>query len=363
MPMDRAGAIIRLLSRALAAGMFPGVAAAWNRQTTVLGSAAVRERLTSDHWFDLASLTKPLVTAPLASIAIREGALNLETRVGEVFSAADRAGMGSLTVHQLLTHSSGLPAWVPLYALAKGDPARALDCLFQIAPEAGPGREVVYSCVGFLVLGQLLAEVFGEPLDRAFDRLVSGPLGLTDELGFCPDPGTRSLVAGSARPSVEQRMLEESGFDPALVPALAIHRPDDGNARFLGGVAGNAGLFGTVAGVVALAREFLVPHSRLFSASEISHLTRNHTPGCGQARGLGWQLATTPGCSAGPGLGPSAFGHSGFTGTSVWVDPAAEQVLVLLANRHHPAHRGVDLHPLRRRFHALAMPRGFASPR
>jgi CubicO group peptidase (beta-lactamase class C family) len=132
--------------------------------------------------------------------------------------------------------------------------------------------------------------------------------------------------------------------------------PDDGNARFLGGVAGNAGLFGTVAGVLGMARAWLEP-GLLLTADEIALATADRTAGLGQARGLGWQLAATPGCSAGSALSPSSFGHTGFAGASLWVDPTRGTALALLGNRVHPAHRPTDLHPLRRRFHRIVIDR------
>ncbi len=130
--------------------------------------------------------------------------------------------------------------------------------------------------------------------------------------------------------------------------------PDDGNSRFFGGVAGNAGLFGTARGVLALAWTYLGAGEFLDRGGDRT-ATADHTPGLEAARGLAWQLATSPGCSAGSALDPTAFGHTGFTGTSLWVDPTRGMAMTLLANRVHPGHRPTDLHPLRRRFHQLVV--------
>jgi CubicO group peptidase (beta-lactamase class C family) len=154
---------------------------------------------------------------------------------------------------------------------------------------------------------------------------------------------------------VERALLREQHLAGEPPPRLSGVLPcDDGNARGLGGVAGNAGLFGTAAAVARLASEYLPGGGELLTAEEAALATRSHTRGLGQERGLGWQLAATPGCSAGPALPPEAFGHTGFAGTSVWVDPGARTAFVLLANRLHPGGRTPDLHPLRRRFHCLA---------
>jgi len=135
---------------------------------------------------------------------------------------------------------------------------------------------------------------------------------------------------------------------------MADAQPDDGNARFLGGVAGNAGLFGSARGVSLLAAEYLPGGGRLLTSEEAELATTSATGGLEQERGFGWQLASTSGCSAGAGLSPRSFGHTGFTGVSVWADPSTRGVFVLLTNRNHPEQREIDLHPLRRRFHVLA---------
>ena len=149
--------------------------------------------------------------------------------------------------------------------------------------------------------------------------------------------------------------MAERGLAESPPPRLPeVHCCDDGHARGLGGVAGNAGLFGTAAAVARLAAEYLPGGGEVLGADDAELATRLRTPGSGQARGLGWQLAATPGCSAGPALPPNAFGHSGFTGSSVWADPETSAVLVLLGNRLHRGALTPDLHPLRRRFNTLA---------
>jgi CubicO group peptidase (beta-lactamase class C family) len=129
----------------------------------------------------------------------------------------------------------------------------------------------------------------------------------------------------------------------------------DGNAHFLGGVAGHAGLFGPAREVARVAEQFL-PGSLLLSREETFAAFRtNFTPGLEEHRSLGWMLASTPGSSAGPALPPHAFGHTGFTGTSVWVDPRAARVFVLLTNRTHPTYNAPPMTEIRRRVHELAV--------
>ena len=353
-------AVYELLQRGIGAGVAPTAVARWGRadgepRHEVVGSALlvpVRKAASDRTWFDLASLTKPLVTTTLAVIAFRKGELALETTVGEVLGELRGTDVGDLDVRQLLTHTSGLPSWLPLYCLAEGDPGRLAERLGSVGLVETPGSRVVYSCVGFVILGMMLERIFGSSLASVFRHEVTLKLGIDDDLGFCPDPAIRSLSGGAAYPVVESRLVNQLGFDRRWIPPVAAGLPDDGNARFLGGEAGNAGLFGTAAGVFGLAKEFL--GGTLFDREEIEIATTPRTPDLEQARGLGWQIASSVGCSAGPSLSSGAFGHTGFTGVSVWIDPENEGVFVLLTNRNHPGQRENDLHPLRRRFHALA---------
>jgi CubicO group peptidase (beta-lactamase class C family) len=313
-----------------------------------------RVEVSADTCFDLASLTKALATTTLALLAFRSGALTPMTRVGEVLKETRGSDVGDLEVDRLLSHTSGLPAWLPLYCLAEGDARLLRGRLANVTLESPPGERVRYSCVGFVTLGLMLAQIGGEKLDSMFRREVACALGLEGELGYDVATATHSLCDGAKYPIVEHRLTAELGYDQRWIPPLEAGKPDDGNARFLDGVAGNAGLFGTARGVGILAAEYLPGGGSLLSAEEAEAATSLRTKGLDQARSWGWQLAGTPGCSAGEALSEGSFGHTGFTGVSVWCDAATRGVFVLLTNRNHPAQRENDLHPLRRRFHALA---------
>lgn len=353
-----------LLAAMVRAGLTPGAVAAWGSGgqpplVAVAGRARVQpepEEAVASTWYDLASLTKPLVTGTLALLAVRDGALTLETTVGEALPAARARPLGAATIRQLLSHASGLPAWAPLYGLAAG-PERIAEAILGLGLARPPGAAVEYSCPGFILLGLILERRLGQRLDQAFTARVLDPLGLSDQLGFTARPGRR-VAGGAAVAAFERQQCVDLGLDPGRVPPVGESLPDDGNARLLSGVSGNAGLFGTAEGVHRLASEYLAGTGRLLSPGEIERATGfaagGRSPG-EQVRGLGWQLAPSPGCSAGPFLSRGSFGHTGFTGTSVWVDPEARVVMVLLANRHHPNHHEVDLHPVRRRFHDLVV--------
>jgi CubicO group peptidase (beta-lactamase class C family) len=302
----------------------------------------------------LASLTKPLVVTTLCLLAFRSRDLALDTTVGEVLEEARGCALATATVRQLLDHTSGLPAWRPLYAITDSA-ERVLETILGLQLEAVPGQRVLYSCLDFILLGLMVQRVTGEPLDTLFERRVLAPLGLESQLGFAPRRDSRRLAGGARAATVERQMTRDQGLDPERVPLPTIEQPDDGNARFLGGVAGNAGLFGTAVGVWKLAGEYLPGQGSLLTEDEARAATVPSSCGNDDVRALGWQLASARGAASGPGLVPESYGHTGFTGTSVWLDPDRSAVLVLLANRHHPGHRGTDLHPLRRRYHALAL--------
>ncbi len=348
-----------LLNRAVRAGLSVGCVAlaaragaqgrGWCSGRAAVGGGPVEVELI----YDLASLTKPLVTGTLLLLARRDG-LDLHAPLGELLPELESTPWGGVAVWQAASHCAGFPAWEPLYALGECSREGYLDALGRVAPIAPPGARVEYSCLGYIALGIALERAGRADLAVLFEELVTTPLGVADELFYAPPLAVP--VAGQAwREDAEAEMVRRRGLNAAVPPLPPGRRAgDDGNSRGLGGVAGNAGLFGSAAAVARVAAEYLPGGGELLTAEEAELATRNWTPGLEQARGLGWQLAATPGCSAGSALPPNAFGHSGFSGTSVWVDPQRHQVYVLLANRLHPWCRTPDLHPLRRRFHALA---------
>ncbi|MEN8164891.1 MAG: serine hydrolase domain-containing protein [Acidobacteriota bacterium] len=349
-----------LLNAGVRAGLYPGCAAGWSVDENTVevhtDSAGVShlgpggEAATPDTLYDLASLTKPLVVTTLFLLARRLGGLDLDLEVGDIL--CNVGAYRSATMEHLLTHTAGIPGWAPLYASGRA-PDEVLAAISNLRPVGLPGRQVEYSCPGFILLGLVLEEVFGEDLSTAFIRLVSEPLKLDDDLGLNPGTSDYSIAGGATSPGVENQLVRDLGLDPTTIPLWRLGFPDDGNSRFLGGVAGNSGLFGTVRGVVQLAREYLVGGGRLLEGADADLAATCRTPHLEQHRGLGWQIASSPGCSAGPVISPDSIGHVGFTGTSLWIDRHQGSIMALLSNRHHRGHRSTDLHPLRRRFNAL----------
>jgi len=310
--------------------------------------------------YDLASLTKPLVTGLLAAMFAERGAFGLDDAAAEHLPEFRRDDKSSLTIRRLLTHTSGLPAWRPLYLLSEGEQGRALEAIAAAPLEYEPGTRVVYSDLGFITLGFLLQRVGGAPLSELARREIFDPLKLARTF-FNPEESFRTGTAAceSEGNAYERQMCSDAhGLKPASDwRAGAIWgEVHDGNAHFLGGAAGHAGLFSTAAETFQMAQQFLEGSTRLLRPETCRLFRQNMTEGLNEARSFAWQLAATPESTAGPLLPPEAFGHLGFTGTSCWLDPARERVLILLTNRTHARPLPfVNINGVRRRFHTLAV--------
>jgi CubicO group peptidase (beta-lactamase class C family) len=216
---------------------------------------------------------------------------------------------------------------------------------------------VVYSDLGFIVLGFLLARLTGNPLDVLAQEEIFGPLNLQRTF-FNPKRALQTGIAACETGNVYERTTSfESGLKDYSNwrTALIWGEVHDGNAYFLGGVAGHAGLFSTAHETTRLANQFIAEQSELLKAETCRMFRTNMTEGLNEARSVGWQLAATSDSTAGSALPLDSFGHNGFTGTSCWIDPHAERVFVLLTNRTHcRALPFQNINSVRREFHSLA---------
>jgi CubicO group peptidase (beta-lactamase class C family) len=332
----------------VAAGSFPGAVALVGSAEDVLATAwagdAVREPerrpVVEDTVWDLASLTKPLCTGALVAAAGPE--LDLEFAPGRFLPEWKRTAYEDIRLSHLLTHTSGLPAWYPLYAEGEGAAAYRRT-VARLDPESPPGSRVVYGDLNFVVLGDVLEEFFSGPLDEVFGELVARPAG--SGVRFLPEK-VEPTAATEKGDRFERAMTGARGLTYAhFREGVVWGEVHDGNAFRRGGVSGHAGLFGTARDVWLLARRWLDP--------ALSSLGSDRTPTLGEARGLAWQGRRGAG-SAVPAMSESSFGHTGFTGTSVWIDPGRGLVFVLLTNRIHPEVREIAFNEVRRRFHDAA---------
>lgn len=298
---------------------------------------------TVDTVFDLASLTKVIAVAPLVMRAVEGGGLRLDDRVGAFVSCWRGADREHVTIADLLEHASGLTAYLPFFRdhQGRGDFERAI-CALPL--EYAPRTQSIYSDIGFMLLGFVLEDLERVPLAAQFDAFIAdvttGPLRFHRAFGVGRSGGEadRDRTAPTELDLWRGRLLQGD-----------VH---DENAWALGGAAGHAGLFGTVNAVGAFARAVLAGllGGRSFASSDILQRFVQKSTVPGSSRALAWDTML-PTSSCGTRMSPRAIGHTGFTGTSLWIDPAQNLYVVLLTNRVHPTRDNNQIQPFRRRLH------------
>ena len=265
--------------------------------------------------YDLASLTKVVGLTTAVMDAVDAGLLDVDAPVQRYVPAFTGAGKEQVTIRHLLTHSSGLPAWRALHR-ESADRAGALALADTTPLDTVPGARFVYSDLGAIVLGQAVESVRGERLDALLGRTLFGPLGMTSTR-FLPPATWVPRIAPTENDPWRGRILRGE-----------VH---DENAARLGGVSAHAGLFGSAADLLTFG-DWILARSDNERLAPFFH--RQDLPD-GSSRAFGWDTPS-PGSSAGRRLSRRSFGHTGFTGTSIWMDPARRVVIVLLSNRVHP---------------------------
>ena len=359
-------AITSFLTERIAAGDFPSAVylVAEKGKTLLadaLGNAVVEPQripATLDTIYDLASLTKPLVTGLLCARRVEAGELTLDSSVSNYLPEFERTDKQAITIRHLLTHTSGLPAWRPLYILAEGERDRTVPVIAALDLEYRPGTRVIYSDLGFIVLGRLLERLTGKVLVELAQSEVFTALELKHTF-FNPEGARQTGIAACEIGNAYERetcVNTVAGDYENWREELIWGTVHDGNAYFLGGAAGHAGLFSNAPETLVVASQFLAGQSRLLKPETCKLFSRNLTDGLEEARSFGWQLAETKDSAAGLDLPRDSFGHSGFTGTSCWIDPEHERIFILLTNRTH-AHAlpFTNINSVRRRFHSLAV--------
>lgn len=353
------------LSERIAAGDFPSAVYLVAQSGRVvfadaLGQAVVQPReiaATFETIYDLASLTKPLITSLLFARRVEAGEITLDSSLSHYLPEFERTDKQGITVGQLLTHTSGLPAWRPLYILAEAERDRASSAIASLDLEYPPGTSVVYSDLGFIALGLLLERTGGKQLQELARTEIFEPLGLQHTF-FNPEMAMQTGIAACETGNAfERQMWDESGAhdEKKWRSELIWGEVHDGNAHFLGGAAGHAGLFSTAAETLVMASQFH-DSSKLLKPATCELFRTNLTIGLEEARSFGWQLAETKDSAAGLDLPPDSFGHSGFTGTSCWNDPHNKRTFILLTNRTHArALPFANINSVRRKFHSLAV--------
>ena len=342
-----------LVTEAIARRELPGAVVLAGRGNQILYKRAFGNRsvvpsvepMTVDTIFDLASLTKVVATTTAVMLLVEDGRLRLTDRVADHVPGFERYGKDRITIRHLLTHTSGLRPDLDLEDPFEGV-AEAIRRTIEEVPVAAPNERVIYSDINFFLLGHIVERVTHEPLPTFLEARVFGPLGMRDTT-FLPPLSLRSRIAPT-------QSCEPLAW-PCDTPAATMLRGivHDPTARRMGGYAGHAGLFGTADDLAIFARMLLNGGRwngrRVMSPLSVAKMSRRATPdSMVPARGLGWDIDSPFSSNRGELFPVGSFGHTGFTGTSMWIDPVTRTFVIFLSNRVHPDGKG-DVTPLRAR--------------
>ncbi len=270
--------------------------------------------------FDLASLTKVVATTSMAMVLYERGLLDLDAPVAAVIPEFLEAVDGRrqlVTLHMLLAHSSGLPAYEKLFLKARTRD-ELVRAAFTTPLAAEPGSRADYSDIGFIILGAALERLADEAMDSFCQREIFAPVAMTNT-GFNPPAD----ISGQIAPTADDRSFRHRIIQGEV---------QDENASILGGVAGHAGLFSTARDLANFAHSLLNAGAGIFRPETIALFTRREPAPAGTSRALGWDTPSRP-SQSGEHFGPASFGHLGYTGTSLWIDPDRKLSIALLTNR------------------------------
>ena len=329
---QRFAEVDRILKAAIGDGAFPGAVVAVGHRGKLVHLAphghlnydADSPPATTGTIYDIASLTKVVVTTTAAMILFDEGKLDLDAPVARYLPGFTGPDKDRVTVRHLLAHASGIDWWAPLYREISGVDSY-VERIETMPLVSAPGTKELYSDLGITLLGAILERISGVPLDDFVTTRVLQPLGMTDTR-YRPPPELLPRIAPTENDPWRGRVVRGE-----------VH---DENAAAMGGVAPHAGLFSTAPDLARFAQMMLAGGTfeghRIVRHTTVELFTRRAGIVAGSDRALGWDTRSVEGSTAGTLFSSSSFGHTGFTGTSLWVDPTRELYLVLLTNRVHP---------------------------
>ncbi len=344
---DRFAIAFGILDKAIADRVFPACSVAITYRGELVAHRALG-RFTYDpgsrevnisNLFDLASVTKVVATTAMAMILYERGLLDLEAPVAaiapEFTSESDGHLRREVTLRMLLAHSSGLPAYEKLFLRARTR-EQLLEATFATPLTAPPGIRAEYSDIGFIILGVVLERLADESLDVFCQREIFGPLGVMHTT-FNPAP----MLKESIPPTADDRAFRHR---------IILGEVQDENASVLGGVAGHAGLFSTAEDLAIFAHAMLNAGHPILRPETIAIFTQRESAPEGTSRALGWDTPSTP-SQSGKYFSSRSFGHLGYTGTSLWIDPERQLSITLLTNRTWPDCQNQAIKQLRPAFH------------
>ena len=323
------------------------------------------EVMTMDTVFDVASLTKVVATSASVMVLIEEGKLRLSDNIGKFIPEIEDASAKRATIQQLLNHVSGYQPDFDLGEKWNGKDGM-LSALYKERLRHAPGTRFVYSDIGFIVLGEIVHRISGIPLDEFFDKNVGSKLGMKDSKfeRIDADGNRIAKVPNLSRIAPTENIRGQLSYlgskfdgadeDGSRILRGAVHDP---TAFRMNGVAGHAGLFSTADDLARFCRMMIgggtLDGKRIISPSTVNRMTApSVVTEDGATRGLGWDISSTFSSNRGDLFPIGSFGHTGFTGTSIWIDPVSETFVVFLSNRVHPDGKG-DVGPLRSRISSI----------
>jgi uncharacterized protein YbbC (DUF1343 family)/CubicO group peptidase (beta-lactamase class C family) len=356
--VTRLDGIAPLVEQAIAEKKLPGAVVLIGRGDRVLyqkafGRRAVEpspEPMTLDTIFDVASLTKVVATTTSIMKLVEEGRIRLSDRVSDYVPGFERYNKNGITVRHLMTHTSGLRPDLDLADAWRGYD-KAIALAIEEVPATPPGERFVYSDINYFLLGDIVKRVSGLPLDRFARQNIFEPLGMKDT-GFLPPASLRSRIAPTEKCTPYGWPCD--GPDLQMLRGV-VHDP---TARRMDGVAGHAGLFSTAADLAIFCRMLLdggrYGGKQILAPLSVAKMTSPASaPGDPNVRGLGWDIDSSYSSNRGELLPLGSYGHTGFTGTSIWIDPLTREFVVFMSNRVHPDGKG-DVTPLRARVATIA---------
>ena len=345
-------AISTLIEQNITEQIFPGAVVAILKKDKIIYHAAFGHRIITpkqapmlpDTLFDLASLTKPIVIGTLCMQLVESGKLSLDTPAQTYLPEFNQP---NITCRQLLTHTSGLPAWKPLY-IETTSSDDVIEHLGNMTLESPPNEKVTYSCLGYILMGKLISAIIDEELDTLAHNAIFKPLGMK-RTTYNPPLQTHDNCAATEDSNSYERRMVNSGQHGRYYKGhdwregVIIGEVHDENTNYLGGVSGNAGLFSNARDIVTFCQMLLHGGGTLISPQSIQALSTPYTPSdASEQRSIGWHI-----------LADGSMYHTGFTGTSIRLDLEKGVAAILLTNRVHPDAQRTGIIECRNQFHRI----------
>lgn len=335
---------INLIPEAIKKGFFPGAQVVIGHKNGIYESKSFGNRcivpeilpFNNNTLFDMASLTKVMATTMIFIKFLEAGQISLYDRVGDFLEDFKGGDKDHVIILNLLTHTAGFAPFKQLHILCK-DYEDSIKYICTSELEYKPNTNVIYSDFSYIILAYILEKIGNERLDKLSRKYVFEPLDMNNT---CFNPKDENIAATEIDPITNKPLIG------------IVH---DENARFLGGISGHAGLFSNIADISKFANMLINRGKGYMSPPTFEAMIRNYTNGMDENRGIGWCIKGTELSSGGDIISPNAFGHTGFTGTSLWVDIENDIYVGLLTNRVHPTRENMKIARFRRVFHNAAL--------